>query len=160
MMIWLTSDLTQNFFYNYSSRKAGVAPMPSQIMCERVTKAWGLRSWKIPASMANWRSVFIFSFSLPHWIPAFHNDHGYIWTSFVYTKILSLQKAQEGSQETGRNEGRLQTLKLVSQNCQLETYRMTLKSPRLSQSLKCKSNLASLKAPTESWQRSLRKATA
>lgn len=84
--------------------------------------------------------------------------HAYTWTHSVYTKIPSLRKAQEDSQGTGRNKGRLQMLKLLSQNCQLETYRMTLKSPRLSQSLK-HTRFASFKAPTGRCQRGLRKAT-
>lgn len=83
-----------------------------------------------------------FLFSAPHWIPAFHTDHEYTWMTSVYAKIPSQPKAQEDSQETGRNKGRLQTFKLVSQNCPLETCRMTLKSPRLSQSLNYNSRVA------------------
>lgn len=85
---------------------------------------------------------------------------GYTWTTSLYTKILSLKKVQEDSQESGRNKGGLQTLDLLSQNYQLETYRMTLKSRRVSQSLQCNSRLASSKASTESCQRGFRKAVA
>lgn len=42
-------------------RRGWVAPMPSQTMWERLFKTWGLRSWKTPASLANWASVFICS---------------------------------------------------------------------------------------------------
>ncbi|KAI5250964.1 Potassium Voltage-Gated Channel Subfamily V Member 2 [Manis pentadactyla] len=50
---------------------------------------------------------------------------------------LSLKKVQEDSQESGRNKGGLQTRDLLSQNYQLETYRMTLKSRRQVSRLLC-----------------------
>ena len=148
MVIWLISYPTQNFFYKDSPRMGSSTNAKSNNVWEG---PWGQRSWKTPPEWQT-KSQILFSpspsitESLPFTITMDILGH-----PLFILKILCLQKAQEDSQETGRNEGRLQTLKLLSQNCQLETYGVTLKSPRLSPSLKCKSKLASLKAPTGSW---------
>lgn len=135
--VWPTY-LSRTLFRRSLPRCVGTKCQVRQCVCE----SWGDKSSSLNGK---WEWLFILHFLVLYLFPAFRSEYRYLWTDVFCLDLKpnsTKTKTQGESQETGSKEGRLKTLQLQSQNCQLETYRMTLKFPTLSQCPKYSSRFA------------------